>query len=491
VPEGGPLHTKSVLTFEISMPAITARATKGPSHKPRTSLLERQYVAAVPLYIIQLLLILALVFAANRQGLLMKEEASIGFVNPTFLSLRLQHHVYATSFYAYVLFLWAGHFVPTLFFGRFAKAAIMALLTPLVYLYLMRRFSFSGPRAFAAAAAIGLLPGVICFSWFGVDVGLETPLGFLALWLALFESPVCIVASCVAVCLAAGCYGSGLAFLPAVLIHHLPRLRKPKLRGAVIAGSGLAAAVLAFPIFWWTNIQSLWIGGGGRPVIAGAADRLAGLFRELFVQGGSYYFFSDGAAALGGIVVGVAALVGIVVMSFRAPSKCWPLLVVSAGVVGMYAVAGNVTGVRRAIPLVVCLGIFAALLLNMAPGRRPFWRAIAFYGPLMLVLAFEGARFNGIRSGLATSRLALPHDFEFRIPPGKSMAEEIALLVGGSETLPDDLAGYEPDRTLCILYRLTQPNPIVGAREIVARCDQHGWSIPSNSHRFSRLRNRP
>jgi len=473
------------------MSGIAASATEGPLLAPRTPFLEKQSVAAALLYFIQLLLILALVFAANRQGLLMKEEASVGFVNPTFLSLRLQHHVWATGFYAYVLFLWAGHFVPTLFFGRFAKAAIMALLTPLVYLYLMRRFSFSGPRAFAAALSIGLLPGVICFSWFGVDVGLETPLGFLALWLALFESPLCIVASCVAVCLAAGCYGSGLAFLPAVLIHQLPRLQTPKLRGAVIAGGAVAAAVLAFPIFWWTNIQSLWIGGGGRPLIAGAADRLAGLFRELFVQGGSYYFFSDGAAALGGIVMGLAALAGLVVMSVRQPSRCWPLLVVSAGVVGMYAVAGNVTGVRRAIPLVVCLGIFAALLLNMAPSRRPFWRAIAFYAPLLMFITLEGVQFNKIRSGLASSRIALPHDFEFRIPPGKTMAEEIALLVSRSETLPADLAGYEPDRTLCILYRLTQPNPIVSAREIVARCDQHGWSIPSSSPRFSRLRNRP
>jgi len=473
------------------MSGIAASATEGPLLAPRTPFLEKQSVAAALLYFIQLLLILALVFAANRQGLLMKEEASVGFVNPTFLSLRLQHHVWATGFYAYVLFLWAGHFVPTLFFGRFAKAAIMALLTPLVYLYLMRRFSFSGPRAFAAALSIGLLPGVICFSWFGVDVGLETPLGFLALWLALFESPLCIVASCVAVCLAAGCYGSGLAFLPAVLIHQLPRLQTPKLRGAVIAGGAVAAAVLAFPIFWWTNIQSLWIGGGGRPLIAGAADRLAGLFRELFVQGGSYYFFSDGAAALGGIVMGLAALAGLVVMSVRQPSRCWPLLVVSAGVVGMYAVAGNVTGVRRAIPLVVCLGIFAALLLNMAPSRRPFWRAIAFYAPLLMFITLEGVQFNKIRSGLASSRIALPHDFEFRIPPGKTMAEEIALLVARSETLPADLAGYEPDRTLCILYRLTQPNPIVSAREIVARCDQHGWSIPSSSPRFSRLRNRP
>jgi hypothetical protein len=251
--------------------------------------------------------------------------------------------------------------------------------------------------------------------------------------------------------------------------------------------------VLAFPVFWWTNIQSLWIGGGGHPNVTGAASRLAGLFQELFVQGGgSYYFFGNGAAALGGtgIVVGVAAVAGIAAMSYRGPSNCWPLLVLSSGVMVIYALAGNVTGVRRAIPLVVSLGMFATLLLNMLPSRKPFWRAITFYGPILVVIALEGAQYNGIRNGLATSRIALPHDFEFQIPPGKSMAEEIALLAGRSQRLPGDLAGYEPDRTLSILYRLTQPNPIVGSREIVARCDEHGWSVPSNSPRFSWLRGR-
>jgi hypothetical protein len=188
------------------------------------------------LYSIQLVLILGLVLAANRQGLLTKEEASSTFVDPTFLSLRLQHHVFSTNFYTYVLFLWAGHLGPQLFFGRFVKAAIMALLTPFVYLYLKRGFSFSGPRAFAAAVAIGLLPGVICFSWLGVEFGLETPLGFLALWLALFEYPMCIVASFVAAALAGGCYGSGLAFLPAVLIYQLPW--SPARRSVLQACSG-------------------------------------------------------------------------------------------------------------------------------------------------------------------------------------------------------------------------------------------------------------
>jgi hypothetical protein len=477
-------RAKSVLTIDISMARMTVIASDDLSPVSPTPFLERQLVVSALLYGIRL------VFAANSQGLLTKEEASSTFVDPTFLSLRLQHHVFATNFYTYVLFLWTGDLAPFLFFGRFVKAAIMASLPALTYLYLKRGFPFSGPRAFAAAVAIGLLPGVICFSWLGVEFGLETPLGFLALWLALFEFPVCIVASFVAAALAGGCYGSGLAFLPAVLVYQLPRLRKTKLRWAVFAGSAMAGLVLAFPVFWWTNIQSLWTGGGGHPVAAGAPGRLARLFLELFIRGRSYYFFGNSAAALSGIVVGLAALAGIAVTGFRKASKTWPLLVLSIGVLGMYAVAGNVSGVRRAIPLVVSLAIFATLLLDMLSSQRPRWRTIAFYGPILILIAVEGIQYNGIRNGLATSKLELPHDFEFQIPPGKNMAEEIALLSGGFQKLPSDLAGYEPDRTLCILYRLTQPNPIVGVHEIVARCDQHGWSIPSNSPRFSQLKGR-
>jgi hypothetical protein len=470
------------------MPNIAAAASKQ-QREPRRALSDNQTLAAAFLYVIQLLLILALVVAANRQQLLTKEEASSAFVAPTFLSLRLQHHVYLTNFYGYVFYFWASHPVQTLFSCRFVKAAIMAFVTPLVYLYLRRRFFIEGQRAFAASIAIGMVPGLLCFSWLGLEIGLETLLGLLALWLALFESPWLVIASCLAVSLAAGSYGSGFAFFPAVIVHHLPRLRNPKLRGAVIAGAALAAAVMLFPVFWWTNIQSLWIGGGGHPRTDGAVGRIADLFREIFVHGDSYYFFGGGAPALG-IVVGLAAVLGLAVMSFRQPARCWPLFAVSVCTVGMYGLAGNVPGVRRTLPLVIALAIFAVLLLNSVAGRGSRWRAIAFYVPLAVAIAFETGRYNGIRTGLATSRIPLPRDFEFRIPPGSSMAAEIASLASGSVKLPADLQGYEPDRTLCILYRLTLPNPIVSTGEIISRCDRHGWSIPSGSSRFSRLRKR-
>jgi hypothetical protein len=457
------------------------------------ALLDRPWVALVSLYGIQVSLILALVVAAGRQQVLTKEEASITFVYPTFLQLRLQHHLYASDFYGYAFYAGAVHAVHLmpgfLFYGRFAKAAMMGFLPPILYLYLRRRFSWTGSQAFPAAVAIGLLPGVIDFSWIGSEWGFELLAGFFALWLALFESPLAVVGSCAAVALAAGSYASGFAFIPVVLFHQLPRLRKPELKGAVIAGGILAAAVLLFPVYWWTNIQALYLGGGERPVIAGAIGRVSDLFHELFVRGGSYYFFSNGEPALGGLVIGIVSLAGMAAMMIRGRARSWPILVIAAGTIAIYAAAGNVIGIRRALPLVVSLGIGAIFLLRMTTGGGPV-RQFVFYGLLSAAILLELAQFNDVRRGLATAEIPLPRDWDFPIPPGETMATEIAALANRSRKLPDDLNGYEPDRTLSILYQLTLPHPIVTASELVAQCDQHGWSVPSTSPRLLRFRKR-
>lgn len=449
--------------------------------RPRASL------AAASLYLIQLALTLALVLAANRQGLLTKEEASSAFVNPTFLQLRLQHHLYGTNFYAYVLFLFGGHLTTGLFYARYVKAAAMAFLAPIVYLYLRRRFSFTFWEAFAAALAVGLLPGVMCFSWLGVDFGLETPIGFLALWLALFSRPAAIVASCLLAAVAASSYGAGLVFLPVVLLHQWPRLRQPELQIAVLAGLGAAAAALLFPVFWWTNIQTLFVGGGSA-LTGGAIGRLGALWREILLRGESYYFFSNGAPALGNAWIGAVALIGMAVAAVRQPSRSWPLLAIACSAVGIYAIAGNVIGVRRAIPLVVSLGIFAAVFIRMAAAAAPRRRAAVFTAAMLAMILSEAAAYNRIRRDLSDARIALPRDFDFRIEPGATMVSTVAALAGGSLDLRGELEGYEPDRTLCILYRLTQPAPAIGAGELVERCDRHGWSIPSGSPRFLSLR---
>jgi hypothetical protein len=451
----------------------------------------RAFAISVALYLIALASMLALVLAANQQQVIAKDEVSTAFVYPSFLELRLQHHILATNFYAYVFFSGVDHLHAGVFASRFAKSAVMALTCPAVFLYLLRRFAFEFSEAAVAAVIVVLLPGVMCLSWVGVEFGMDTPIGFLALWLALFPKPGPMIASCVGAALAAGAYGSGLAFLTIVILQQFPRFYDRKTRSAALIGMICIAAILVFPIVWWTNAQSLFVGGGGHPRLAGATVRLTSLFRELFVLGDSYYFFSGGVPAMGNLWIGILSLTGVVWGIVRYPQKCWPLLGTSAVVVVLYAAAGNVTGVRRAMPLVVCLGIFAAVFLRDMASKVGARRIPAYFAPMLVILAAEAATNNRVRLDLAHARITLPRDFEFQVAPGKSMISTIEALASGARKLPADLAGYEPDRTLAMLYQLTQPHPIISAHELVERCDQHGWSIPSRSRRFSRLVARP
>ena len=443
---------------------------------------------AVPLlYVIFFAAAIALIFAANSQELLTKEEASSGFVNPTFLTFRLQHHIFSTNFYAYAYLWLASHVVHGLFYARFAKAAIMALLPCFVYLYLRKGFEFGSRQAFFAALSVSILPGYIAYSWIGVDIGMETPIGWCALWLALFDTPAAILASSFLAAVSAECYGAGVVFLIAVVASHLVRFHRSR-RPALLAGFAVMLAVLLVPVFWWTNVQTLLTGGGGDPTIHGAGERVVSLAKELFLRGDSYYFFSNGAPALGAGFIELIAIAGLIAALVQDRRRTWPLILISVLSIGIYAVAGNVVGVRRVIPLVVCLGVFASLFLRSLATSRMLSVRVAAYGAMAIWLGIAGSEFLGVRQGLASGKIQLPRDFDFKIPPGQSMASTIEGILNGSVALPPDLAGYEPDRTLSILYLLGKPSPRYSPHEIVRQCDLHGWSIPSDAPRFVRVR---
>jgi hypothetical protein len=450
--------------------------------------LARGTVAVPILYAIYLAAAMTLVFSVNRQGLLSKEEASSAFVNPAFLQFRLQHHLFGTNFYAYVYFWLTSHISHSLFYGRFAKAAWMAFLPGFLYLYLRKRFEFPGSQAFAGALAIGILPGVLSFSWLGIDIGMETAIGCAALWLALFDSPAAILASCLLAALSAGCYGAGIVFLIAVGASQLLRLRRPANRPSVLAGFAVMFLALLIPALWWTNAQTLIEGGAGGPQFSNAATRLLSLGKELFIRGDSYYLFDNGAPALGAGLIGLLAMGGLLLAMFRDARRAWPLLLICAASVVVYAVAGNVIGVRRAIPLVISLGIFATLLLGRMAASRLLWMRVTARVAFAAWLIIGAYEFNAERVGLASARIAVPTDFDFRVPPGETMASTVSKMLDGTIPVPADWSGYEPDRTLCILFVLGEPAPKYSPSEIIAQCDKHGWSIPSNAPRFARYR---
>jgi hypothetical protein len=154
----------------------------------------------------------------------------------------------------------------------------------------------------------------------------------------------------------------------------------------------------------------------------------------------------------------------------------------------LYCLSGNVIGVRRAQPLVIVLGIFACLFLRTLLASTSRVLRSSAYLAFGIWMATSIYQWQNVRAGLGAAQIALPRDFDFLIPPGQTMATTIAHLLDGSVRLPEDLTGYEPDRTLCILYVLSLPKPLYTPDQIIARCDLHGWSIPSNAPRLMRVR---
>jgi hypothetical protein len=451
------------------------------------ALLESRWLAFAVLYALHFILLLALVDAANQQQVLLKEEASAGYVGPVFLSFRLQHHLFATNFYSYLIYGFGHHFYTGLFGVRLTKITVMALLPGGIYLYLRDRFNVRPIEAFFSSLAVVLLPGVLCLSWIATEMAEESAFGFLALWLSLDDRPWAMFLSTCLAALAAGCYGSGLAFLLVVAATQIIRLKMPGLRLPAILSLCAAAGVLLVPLAWWTNAQTLFVGGGGVPHLSGTIGHLTALFGELFVRTDSYYMFANGRAALATPLIAALVLAGTVWTAMHYKQLAWQLFALAITSLTLLAVAGNVQGVRRAVPLMICLGIFATLLLqSLLESKRLVSRvaALVLFALWLIPSAFQ---YNAIRHELESAQILLPHDFEFSVDAGSTMAATVAAFVDRSRPLPSKLQGYEPDRTLSILFVLTQPSAIVSREELIAACDQHGWSIPSQKPRLAWL----
>lgn len=454
-------------------------------------MVESRWLGFAVLYGLQFGLLLALVSAVNQQQLLLREEASAAYVGPVFLSARLQHHIFATNFYSYLIFWFGHHFYGGLFGVRLTKITTMALLPGGLYLYLRDRFKVSPIQAFPAAIAVVLLPGILCLSWVATEMAEESAIGFLALWLSLDERPWAMFLSTCLAAVAAGCYGSGLAFLVVVLATQAGRLTIPGLRNPALVGIGFAGTIILIPLVWWTNAQTLFIGGGGTPHLAGSAARLLAAGKELFVRVDSYYMFTNGRAALGTPVVGALAVAGLVWTAVRYKRAAWQLLAVATVSLALLGVAGNVPGARRGFPLMICLALFGVLLLHsLFESKRVIGRvaAVVLFALWLIPSAFQ---YNALRNELQSAQILLPHDFEFSVDAGATMAGTVAAFVDRSRPLPPNLKGYEPDRTLSILFVLTQPKPIVSREELIETCDRHGWSLQSHQPRFGWLSKNP
>lgn len=442
------------------------------------------------LYLLQLAILAAFVRAAGAQHVLTKEEASAGFVSPLFLSFHLQHHLYATNFYSYVIFQFGHAVFPGLFGVRESKALIMAALPALLFLILRDRLAVTPVIAFFASLAAGLAPGLLGFSWLATEYGLESVFGLLALWLAFDERAAAMPGSAALAAVSAGMYGPGLAFLGAVMAIHLLRFRVPALR--IRAAASLLAALLTLlvPVFWCHNLQTLFLGGGGKPSLRSAAPRVLALLGEVFSASGSYYAFLNGRAAAGPWLVAALAAAGALVAAVRFRRAALALAVIAAVTLLLTALAPQVPGVRRAIPLVAVLSLCAGLAIHwLWRSRLPAIRLSA----ICLLAAWLAVSFTsawGLCRDLRFSAIALPHDFTFSIPPGSDMESAVAAFVALREPWPADWTGYEPDRTLAILYVLSSPHAPLSGSELICICETRGYALPANLRRFDWLRRR-
>jgi len=412
------------------------------------------------------------VVAANQQQTLTAEEASSTFVNVAFLEHRLQHHRLSTNFYGYVLF-WLGSRVlgVSLFYGRVVKAVWISLLPVLMFLYLWRRKSLAWPYAMFAAALTVLIPGVISTGFLAMDTGMDAVFGMAALLLAGYSQPRIRLISPLLLGTAILTYGSGLYFVPAVLYEWFRR--SPSRVWWLWAGALLCAPALA-AILWWTNVQTLVV-GGGKPSLTGIGPNLLSMALQLFWRGDSYYFFSNRRPALGNPLLAAAGVAGL----WFARRESRDLLMLAGTAIMLYAITGGVIGVRRLVPLELALICGVVLLTARLPKSVAGVAAVA----ALAVLMFSAVQQ---RKEIAEGRIVLPHDFEFRLLPGQTQQQTFASLAAGG-AMPTD--GYEADRTGSVLYLLTGGR-LPDFRTLTQATDAHGWSIKSDAPRFQWLRRR-
>lgn len=433
----------------------------------------------VSLWAASFALLIWFVHAANQQQTLTAEEASSAFVNVAFLEHRLQHHVLSTNFFGYVLF-WLGRGIAggnPLYYGRVVKALWMSLLPGLVFLYLSRRKAMPWLYAVFGAALTMLVPGVLNLGWLGMDSGMDAVFGLTALLLAGHPQPRVRLLSALLLGMAILTYGSGLYFVPAVLYE----LSKNPPSKVWWSGAGMLFCVPTIAaILWWTNVQTLIV-GGGKPSLAAIGPNLLSLVTELSWRGDSYYFFSNGRPALGSPLLVVAGVAGLWIS--RRESR--DLILLAATAVVLYAITGGVIGVRRLIPLELALVCGAAILAQRLAAISMPVRWGVTIASLIAMAALLGSAIQ-LRQELAQAKITLPHDFEFRMLPGQTQQQTFATLAAEG-TVPAQ--GYEPDRTGSVLYLLTGGRTPSFAT-LVRATDAHGWSIRSDAPRFQSVHRR-
>jgi len=428
-------------------------------------------VACVVLYAVVAAVYLLVVRSADVQQMLTGEEATVTFVDPIALEQRFQYTHYSTNFGGHVFFWLASLLDPSfdLFYGRAAKALALALAAPLVYLTLRRRLGTARVPAVVGALAAALLPGVVSFSWVGIETGLDSVLGLAGLLVVTTARRWWWLAPVLAG-LAVTSYGGGIPWAAAIGAVALARLivslrRREWAPAVLLVVAGLVGiGVVLFPLLWWGG--GVVLSGGGTLGLAGARGALAGLVRELAVAGDSYYYFTS-QAALGSTVLAVVVLVAMIVMIVRRPGS-WPWLLVVVVTLALYAVSGGVLGVRRAvsIPLIgaIALGYLVDRIRARVGDRSRVLGTLAVTVAAVALIAPLAVQVQQNRVALSSGEEALPRDFVFPGAEGETMPETLDRLADRLREDPaamDDIATeFEAERAFAMILLLQERGAI-------------------------------
>jgi len=302
-------------------------------------------------------------------------------------------------------------------------------------------------------------------------------------------------------------YGSGLAWALAIGLVLVWRIlsggshSRPEV-APVIAASVLAVGVLVFPLYWWRGGKI--IAGGGEPSYPEHPYALGHLSTELLRSGDSYYYFTD-QPALGAWPLALLAGGGLVWCAARRP-RVWPWLVVAISTLALYAVAGGVLGVRRAIAVSVIagmgIGLFVDLLIKCRPAKKllsasaggRIGRTLVLNGisatlallallPLLVEVHSYG---SALSAGRGHARLAM--DFAFPIAKGETMTSTLDTVVSQRQagvpwsTIAAQREGARTSAMLLLLQRRGKVPPGIVSGATVETLYREGRSCDSDCH---------
>ncbi len=436
------------------------------------------------LYLLYFGVLTALRSAANSHGVLLVEEACSSFVNVGYTSLGLQHDTVDSNAGAYWIFLLGSWLSPSpsLFYGRAVKTVFMASVPVWIFLLLHVRLQLSRSASLVSSLAISVLPGVLSFGWLALDTSLDIPFALAACYFAFGTSVTSLALSGLLFGQAAITYGSSVLFAPGLAVLWVQQFRKGNRWGALSAFAGVLVPAIAV-IAWCRNMQSLVVGGALGDSFS-AAYKLRFVITDLLFENVSYYFLTNGRAALGPLWIAILAVVATCVSIYFFRRDWFWLSVVVSGI-AVTLLSGGPPGIRRIVPMLIAMGILATQQLVQVAAIRPAFGWVA----AAAILLHLGSEVYSYSLDLASEPFGgRETSFKFQTVGGRNVEQTFAAIRDGELPVPTDPDQYDLDRTMGVLHVMGRAHPVVSSQLLLDSANRLPSAVAPWAHRFERLR---